>query len=308
MVLGIRKSTNMTNKIESDLNNFQKNPKNDIYTAGERVYEGNPLPEESRKFTNELLGVAIEVSEKILPYVKSVILFGSGAYGANYSVNSTSDIDLEIIIDDLPKDLLNLSFFKKHEKKIDEMVEPFFNSPAQILLYKFDYKGKEVSCNFIKKNEFEKLMSIDLINTNEKMSFIELRNYFKGSLLYKNRRSFNGDTSEWNASSTEIGNNLFLVELPFYQIENGHLYNGIFPEWHLTKPIFLGGDYKHYHKYEEYLFSEYVKRMVYEENKTGSHLKFTNILARKERMSSDFLSELDRKADLVREQIKDKLL
>lgn len=294
----------MSNKIESD---FQKKSENSIYTTGERVYEGNPPLEESKKFTNELIGIAGEVSEKFLPYVKSIILFGSSAYGANYSVNSASDIDLEIIINDLPSDLLKLPFFQNQERRIDEMVKPFFDSPAQILLYKFNYKGREVSCNFIKNSEFEKLMSVDLINTSEKKGFFELRNYFKGSLLYKNRRSFNGDISEWNASNLEMPNNLFLVELPFYQIENGVLYNGIFPEWHLTNPIFLGGDYNHFHKYEECLFKEYVKRMVYEENKTGSPLKFTNILARKERMSPEFLNELDRKANLIREQIDNQL-
>ena len=190
-----------------------------MYSKGERVYKA-PSQKEAISATRELHGLAHEIAEFILPYTEAVIMFGSAAYGANYSVSNDSDIDLEVVVENIPKELLELPFIRQQEKSIEELVEPFFDLPVPVMLYKFVYKNKEASFNFVKKKEFEKLMSVDLINTQDKLGFVELRNYVKESLLYKNRRNFQGDSIEWASSNTEVGKNLYLTDLPFYQIPN----------------------------------------------------------------------------------------
>lgn len=276
---------------------------NKIFYPGDRVFYEPPEKNEAINSTKELHSLAKEVSEQFIPLGCSVIMFGSAAYGMNYSTNYNSDLDLEIIFKNA-SNFGKTNFLSKEGEKFDKQMESFLKSSAQLFLYKKNSNGKEVSLHFIKEEEFEKMVHINLLKPKNKLGFIELRNYFKGNTNYPNRCSFSGKKTEWMSTSTEINNNLFLIDLPFYQIENGLIYNGIFPEWHLAKPIFLGGNQDWYLSCEDYIFKEYVKRMVFEEETTGLKFKFTNILARKDRMSDIVINEINSKAELIRKQIK----
>lgn len=94
--------------------------------------ENEPLPskEESRRETKKRVDILGKVEPILESFSEAVIVAGSVAYGKNYSVRKTSDIDLIILLSrPLAEKINSLSFFHKTPQVV-EGLKLFLNKKA----------------------------------------------------------------------------------------------------------------------------------------------------------------------------------
>lgn len=266
----------------------------------------NKQEKDAIKNTSILHGIAHSLVPIFQPHCRSIVMFGSAAYGNNFSTTSRSDLDLELIVDDFSRILVDSDLFSAPQKRlVSKMIDKYLDSDIDVLLYSFEYLGREVMLHLVEPKKFEKLTTIPVSTAKGDMSFSELRNYQKENLEYTNRCSFNDERQTWQARSTKI-DEFFSIDLPYYQTKSDILYNGIFPEWHLSKPFLLYDEKQFFIKHENFLFGEFVKRKVTEEDIVNEPLVFTNILERKNRMNPKHLESINRRSNAISSKIRKK--
>jgi len=89
--------------------------------------------------------------------------------------------------------------------------------------------------HFMTEDRFSELMSTPISTLpNGMYGFSEIRNYHRGSdyLDLTDRCSFTDDRRTWQAEHHELSGGWHWLNMPFCQIEDNVVYNGIFTEWH----------------------------------------------------------------------------
>lgn len=254
--------------------------------------------------SREIGRIAKEVSAELVPISRAVIQFGSATWGAFYSTDRDSDVDLEVVLDEFDTSIADLPLFDSQRDKIIQILRICSDRDLDMLLFKTVHQDRTIMLHFIPEDKFERFMSIDLLNpVDQRLGFRELRNYFNNVLDYTDRCSFTDDRRTWRATYEDLGNGWHIIEKPVYQFEEDTLYNGILTEWHLTPLAVAGGDEEWVRKHRDRLFREFVKRMIYEEEIKDGNARFSNVLERKHRMPKWLLDDIDQESERVRFQI-----
>jgi hypothetical protein len=231
-------------------------------------------------------------------------VYGSGTWGAFYSTHRDSDLDLEVIVDDLTPDIADLEVFSGYNERLREAIQITLDRDIDILLFEIPYGETPLMYHFLTTDRFEKLVdSIDLDHPKERCSFSQLMNNFHGLLDYTDRCNFSDERRNWHAGHEQITEELHLLDLPIYQEEDGKIFNGLFTEWHLTHPYVVSGESYWFEQKCQQVYEEFVKRWVIEEQIQGMPSRFSNILERKHRMPSWLLEEFDEKAKRIKSEM-----
>ena len=293
--------------VQNYLNNVQLPPRN----TGIKPNPWIPHIDEAVYSTLVRMKVAKEINRSIAPHSKVHAVFGSANWGAFYSTQRTSDLDLEVIVDKLSPDMAELDIFEGHKERLSEAFQITIDRDIDMLLYEMPFQGVPIMYHFISTEKFKNLTeNLELQDAWYQRSYSELVNNFHrfdhmintttGLLEFSDRCNFDDERRTWHARHENITGDFHLLNLPVYQVEDGKLYNGLFPEWHLTHPYVLGGDRDWFNHQSTVVFTEFVRRWAYEESTQGNRTRFSNILERKHRMPMWLLDEFDVKAERLK--------
>lgn len=282
------------------------------YLASVESADSNPkmitdtLPhlDEAVRNTLKLRRAAVEAAEMFREQTKAVMMFGSGSWGSYYSVKESSDLDLELIVHDFNDDIVKADILEGRREELLNGLRIARERDVDMVLHRFEYKGMDTMLHFITEKRFIRLMSLPVSTLPDgRYGFTEIRNYHRGAeyLDLTDRCSFTDGRRSWVAEHEELSGGWHWLNMPFCQVEDGVMYNGIFTEWHQTPSVIVGGDEYWLKGQINQLLTQFVLRM---KNEGGESLRFSNILERKHRMPSHILNAVDEKAEKILANLK----
>jgi len=123
-----------------------------------------PSPEIATKETARRLKLAKEFLPKIKPAITGLIVSGSVAYGANYSVTEKSDIDMQsLVTPESVKELLNTKLFDN--SKLNIGINAYLANIIKQFSLSFYRDGVEMQCHFWDEDAFKKAITFESIST-----------------------------------------------------------------------------------------------------------------------------------------------
>lgn len=232
--------------------------------------------------------IANDLNRSLENNLIGVIVVGSFAWSPS---KRTRDIDIDIIVDKF-ESLKTANLGKINNYKISATLKSFiFNSLDKILAMdiqmfslKFFQGGTEISLRFSESGFFDSICNLDLSKVKNTISIPHFRTA-QTHEIFDNQKNFIGQTIHYKNWVFKNGQG-YLIEAPIVIIDkDGGFYPGQIIDRFLALPKVICEKDNHCSQNLDKLLINVVKRLLFEQNKTGREkLHVDNCLCRSERI------------------------